>query len=256
MFVVKRIISVFALLLLFSTPVLADEMFSLKAGYLSLSPSGDVAVSAAGLKGDALDIDNELGIDSSEDYFLEAALQLGSFRLFAAYLPLGFSGDGTFSEPINFNGETFPANSQVGSAIDLDIYEAGLSWYLINVDDLPVRVQFGPEVAVKYIDADVKLQEKGLTGLSESESVAVPVPTVGARARVALADFLGVVGRVGYMEYNGSRFMDADAQVEFSPLPLVGLFAGYRYIDVNVDENDVFIDATFAGPYAGALVRF
>lgn len=251
----QRLVSVFALLLVLTTPALADELFSLKAGYLSLTPSGDVAVSAAGLAGDILDVDDDLGIDSSDDYFLEAALQLGSFRLFAAYLPLSFSGDSVLSETINFNGQAFTVNSLVEGEVELDVYEAGLSWYLLNVDDLPVRIQFGPEVALKYVDASVKLEES-LTGLSEAESVSVPVPTVGARARIALADFLGVVGRVGYMEYDGSSFVDADAQVEFSPIPMFGLFAGYRYMDIDVDDNDVVIDATFAGPYAGAMVRF
>jgi len=34
------------------------------------------------------------------------------------------------------------------------------------------------------------------------------------------------------------------------------LFAGYRYLDVDIDEDDVLIDASFKGPYAGALIRF
>jgi hypothetical protein len=58
------------------------------------------------------------------------------------------------------------------------------------------------------------------------------------------------------MEYQDNSFFDVDAQVEFSPLPLVGLFAGYRYLDVDIDEDDVLIDASFKGPYAGALIRF
>ncbi|NIQ09668.1 MAG: hypothetical protein GWO23_08290, partial [Gammaproteobacteria bacterium] len=53
-----------------------------------------------------------------------------------------------------------------------------------------------------------------------------------------------------------NSYMDVDAQVEFSPLPLVGVYAGYRYLDIDVNESDVFIDATFSGPYAGAMVRF
>jgi len=34
------------------------------------------------------------------------------------------------------------------------------------------------------------------------------------------------------------------------------VFGGYRYFDLQVDESDVLIDATFSGPYVGALVRF
>lgn len=233
----------------------ADELISLKGGYLNLDPDGRFAVSSQGLSGTSVEFDDDLGFDESENLFLEAGLQLGAFRLFAAYLPLSFSGDGTLAKEINFNGETFGVGSRVDSDVDLDIYEAGLAWHIINFDDLPVRVQFGPEVAVKYVDADVSMEED-IFGTRESESVGVPVPTVGVRGRVAMADFLGVVGRAGYLEYDDNSFLDVDAQVELSPLPMVGVFAGYRYLDVDVDDDSVVIDATFDGPYVGALVRF
>ena len=53
-----------------------------------------------------------------------------------------------------------------------------------------------------------------------------------------------------------NRFFDRDGQLEFSPVPLVGIFGGYRYLDTKVDESDVFVDASFSGPYVGAFVRF
>ncbi|MCK4508174.1 MAG: hypothetical protein KAU27_06525 [Desulfuromonadales bacterium] len=255
MFFIRRLVTIIALFSLLASPAFADEMFSFKAGYLSLSPSGDVSVSADGITGTTLDVEDDLSLDDSEDYFLEAALQLGSFRLFAAYLPISLSGDSVLDRDIDFNGETFVLGSRVETDVNIDIYEAGLAWYLLNVDDMPVRVQFGPEVAVKYVDAQIRMQD-GASGVSESDSFGVPVPTVGARARVAVGDTLGAVGRVGYMEYDSNSFLDVDAQVEFSPLPMVGLFAGYRYLDVDLDESGVAIDATFSGPYAGALIRF
>jgi hypothetical protein len=120
---------------------------------------------------------------------------------------------------------------------------------------MPLRIQFGPEAAVKYVSARIEMQESSFSR-SESESIGVPVPSLGARARVAFGDYLGVLGRIGYLEYHGSSFIDLDAQVEFSPLPMIGLFAGYLYMDIDVDEHDVLIDATLAGPYVRALVRF
>ena len=251
----KRLFSLIALISLLGSPAFADETFSLRTGYLALNPSGTIAVSGGGLTGTVVDVEDDLGVDESGDSFAEAALQLGAFRLFAAYLPIRFSGNSVLNRDISFNGETFVLGSRVESDMNIDIYEAGLAWFMVDVDDMPVRIQLGPEMSVKYIDARVELQEN-LFGLNESESVGVPVPALGARGRVSFADFLSLVGRVGYLKYSGSSFLDVDAQVELSPLPLVGLFAGYRYLDIDVDDNDVLIDATFAGPYAGALVRF
>jgi len=254
MFSMKRCLVLLAALSLFASPAMADELISLKGGYLKLHPDGKFAVSGGGIPGTTVDMD-ELGFDDSENYLVEAALKFGSFRLYAAYMPINFSGDGVLSQNIEFNGETFVAGSKVDSDVDIDLYQAGVAWYLINVDDLPVRLQLGPEVSAVYVNVKAKMKED-LYGLSESDSVKVPVATVGLRGRLAMGDYLGVVGRVGYLDYKGNSFLDADAQVEFSPLPMVGLFAGYRYLDIDIDESGVMVDATFDGPYAGAMFRF
>jgi outer membrane protein len=245
-------IIVFSMLMFFAlsiVPAMADEMISFKAGYLSLSPEGEFAVFSGGV-GTKVDMEDDLGFDDSEEFMAEAAVQLGSFRLTAGYLPLKFSGSGS-TTGIIFNGQPFVGT--VDSDVDIDLYDVGLTWYLLNFDDLPVRLQLGPEVSVKYVEADISM--RSITA-SESESVSVPVPTIGLRGRVGISDFLGLVGRVGYLEYDHNSFLDADAQLEFSPLPLVGIFAGYRYLDIEVDESDVFLDVTFDGPYGGAFIRF
>ncbi len=116
-----------------------------------------------------------------------------------------------------------------------------------------------PEISVKIVDASLSLDgQENLTGTSlhEEESGTVGIATFGARLRVGFADYLAVVGRVGYLEYNNDSFLDADGQVEFSPLPLVGIYGGYRYFDVKVDEKDIYLDARFSGPYVGAFIRF
>jgi outer membrane protein len=245
-------IIVFSMLTFFAlsiVPAMADEMISFKAGYLSLSPEGEFAVFSGGI-GTKVDMEDDLGFDDSEEFMAEAAVQLGSFRLTAGYLPLKFSGSGS-TTGIIFNGQPFVGT--VDSDVDIDLYDVGLTWYLLNFDDLPVRLQLGPEVSVKYVEADISMRS---STASESESVSAPVPTIGLRGRVGISDFLGLVGRVGYLEFDDNSFLDADVQLEFSPLPLVGIFAGYRYLDIEVDESDVFLDVTFDGPYGGAFIRF
>jgi hypothetical protein len=251
----KRLLPLVTVFCLIAGPALADELFAIKGGYLKLRPKGDFAVSGGGLKGTNVDMDDDLGLDDSENYLVEGAMKFGSFRIFAAYMPVKFSGDGELTQNINFNGETFIAGSQVDSDVDMKLYQAGLAWYLVDVDDLPVRLQLGPELTAIYIDADLKMQEASYD-LQESASAGVPVATLGLRGRLALADYLGVVGRVGYLNFKNNSFLDADVQVELSPLPMIGLFVGYRYLDVDVDESDVKINATFDGPYAGAMIRF
>jgi len=232
----------------------ADEIVSLKVGYQTLSPSGNFTGSKNGI-GTSVDIEDDLDMDDSEDVTAEAALQLGSFRLSAGYLPLKFSGTGTLTQGFIFNNQPFFATDTVKGDIDVDLYDVGLTWYLLNFDDLPVRLQLGPEIAVKIVDGSVSVANR-TTGIREDVSGTAAAPTIGARARVGISDFVALVGRVGYAEYDDNTFLDADGQIEFSPIPLVGVYGGYRYLDIDIDESDLVLDATFEGPYAGAFVRF
>ena len=249
----------FMLFALIAKPAVADEMVSAKVGYQVLSPDGNFAVSGSGLAGSPIDLEKDLGFDDSKDLAAEVAFQFGDLRLAAGYLPIKFSGKGTLNSAVNFNGRTFSSTASSSSDIDINLYDVGLSYYVLNFDDTPVRFQLAPELSFKIVDADLSLEgREDLTGtpLHEKESGIAPIPTIGARVRVGLADYFAVVGRVGYMEYNDNSFLDADGQIEFSPLPLVGLYGGYRYFDVKVDQDNIYLDARFSGPYVGAFIRF
>lgn len=242
----------FMVFLFTTTHALAGETISLKVGYIQLSPSGEVAAEVNG-QGTRVDLESDLALEDSKNVTAEAAVYLGDFRLAVGYLPLGFEGDTILTRDIEYNGTTYTAGSRVQSELNMDIVDVGLTWHFINMDDSPARFQLGLELAAKITDADVSISDGGTT---ESISETLPLPTIGLRGRVALGDFVGLVGRVGYLEYSGNHFLDGDVQVEFSPIPLVGVFAGYRLLDIAIDESDLYIDSEFSGFYGGLFVRF
>lgn len=243
------------ILALATMPASADEAFSMKAGYLSLNPSGQVAATTAGIAGTKVDVDRDLGMGRSNGIMVEAALQMGDSRLSATYLPLKFTGTGTLQTAVNFNGQAYNLGSTVTSTFKADIYDIAYTYYLINMDDMPSRLQIGIDTSVKITKAETTLSDSTL-GTTQTRSATIPIPTIGARGRVALADFVGLSGRIGYLGYAGNRFMDGEAQIEFSPIPTLGIFGGYRFIQLKVDRSGVFADLRFSGPFAGALFRF
>lgn len=249
-----KVITPTLLLCLICTPAFADELIALKIGYQLLSPDGSIAGTVNGV-GQKVNIDQDLNLDDSENVTAEIALQWGNSRLSFNYLPIEFSGTGTLNVAGTFNGRNFSVSDTVKSEIAIDLYDFGYTYYFLNMDDLPSRFQLGLELAVKVADAEVTFNDRS-QNFVESESVTAPIPTIGARTRVALADFLGLTGRIGYLEYNDNHLLDAEAQLEFSPLPTVGIYAGYRYFDLKIDEDDLFVETDFSGPFAGALVRF
>ena len=241
-------------LMMLAGSALADELLSLKLGYQLLSPGGTLAGTVNGV-GQKVDLERDLDLDNSQNVTAEIALQWGNARLSLNYLPINFSGTGTLTVAGTFNGETFSIDDRVSSKLDINLYDVGFTYYLVNMDDLSTRFQLGLELAVKVADAEVRFSDQ-TADFTETESALVPIPTVGARVRVGLSDFLGVAGRVGYMEYDGNHFTDAEVQVEFSPFPVVGIYAGYRFFDLKIDESDLFVETDFSGPFGGLLVRF
>lgn len=244
-----------ALFCFFAATAFADEMVSIKTGYQVLSPSGFFSGETDGVA-TRIDMEDDIDFDDSEDLTAEIAVQLGSSRLSFNYLPISFTGVG--NGEFIFNGQSF--SGDVKGEVAADIYDIGYTYYLLNFDDLPTRFQLGLELAVKVIDGEASLA--GSTDIlptevtTESVEGTAPIPTLGLRTRIALADFLGLVGRLGYMEVDDNSFTDAEVQLEVSPVPLVGLYGGYRYFDLEVNESDLVLDVEFSGPFVGALVRF
>ncbi len=240
--------------LVFSSAASADETFSFRVGYQMLSPSGDLAAEDDGI-GTSIDLEDDLDLDDSDNVTAELAVSLGNFKITAGYLPLSFEGNTLLSRSVLFSGEVFPVGTRVASEVDIDIIDIGLTWYLLNFDDTPTRFQLGIELAAKITDAEAELSDLTL-GVSESISEDLPFPTIGARGRVAFGDFVGLNGRIGYIGYDDNHFLDADIQLEVSPIPLLGVYGGYRYLDIEIDESDFFLDSEFSGFYAGAFFRF
>ena len=227
----------------------ADETVSVKLGYQDMVASGQFA----GGGGNTIDVKNDLHFKRSDNVTGELALQLGDQRLSVGYLPLEFKGSGTLTRNISFNGQLYTGGTAVSSRIKATIVDIALTHYLINMNDMPSRFQLGIEPAVKIVHLTSSLTAAGTTNQVSAD---VPIPTIGLRARVALADFVGVVGRIGYMAYGNNHFMDADGQIEFSPVPLLGIYAGYRSLNVKVDHAGAYASLQMSGPYAGAFFRF
>jgi len=248
----KTIAAIAALLLGFTGTSQADETVAIKAGFMVLSPSGDFGVTVNNI-GTRIDLEKDLNFKNSTQPIGEIDINLGDSLISFGFTPLSFKGQGILNRNISYNGNSFLAGTTASSEFKADLYDLSYTYFVINMDDLPSRFQLGLETSVKIFNAKTKVTGSGLTS---SKNATFAIPTAGLRGRVALADFIGISARFGYMGYAGNFFTDADAQIEFSPLPLLGVNAGYRYIKVKLDTNGVIANATFQGPFVEAFFRF
>ena len=248
----KMLAPMLTALLAFSAPAHADETVAIKAGVMLLSASGQFGATVNNV-GTNINTDSDLNLGNSIQPTGEITLSLGDSLLSFGFIPFSFSGSNTLTRNINYNGQTYNAGQAVQSELKADIFDLSYAYYLINMDDLPSRLQIAFETSVKTINFKTSLTSAGVT---TNKSSTIPIPTVGLRGRVALADFIGLTGRVGYLGYSGNSFTDFDTQIEFSPLPTLGIYAGYRFLKVKLDNNALTANTTLKGPYIGAFFRF
>jgi len=254
MFIMMRWM-LYAMILCAAIPAFADETVMVKAGFMSLDARGNLGASANGLIATPIHVDSTIPLSRSNQMNLEAAVQWDNFRIGLNYFPLRFNGDAQLTSPVQFNGQTYASGNRVHADFKADVLDASLTYYLLNFDDTPARFQLGVEAAVKTVYASSTLQNN-TTGITQSKTATLPIPTLGARGRIALSDFIGLTGRAGYLGYAGNHFLDSEIQIEFSPLPTVGIYAGYRLIELKLDRSGVLLDMSFSGPLIGAIVRF
>ncbi|WP_018293410.1 hypothetical protein [Mariprofundus ferrooxydans] len=248
----RKLLALATVAISFASVAQADETIAIKPGFMLLSPSGYFGATVNNV-GTQVNVENDLHFKNSTQAMGEIDLLLGDSQLSFEYLPMSFSGSGALTRNITYNGQTYTAGSVATSTFKADVFDVGYTYYLVNMDDMPSRIQLGIETSVKTVNAKTSITAGGITS---SKNMTIPIPTVGLRGRVALADFIGVTGRIGYLGYSGNTFTDASAQMEFSPLPTLGIFAGYRYIKLKLNNSGMIADMRLKGPFVGGFFRF
>jgi len=71
-----------------------------------------------------------------------------------------------------------------------------------------------------------------------------------------LKDMVRVDARAAGVAYSGNHLVDVDVFASFAPLPFVRIQGGYRYIDLEIDEDGTLASFKLKGPYVGAQLSF
>ncbi len=215
--------------------------------YWFTSLNSSVKVTEANIIGTNIDLVDDLGVGDSENFWEgRITLELGSHKLRYSYMPMKWDGSKTISKDIVFKGKTYTASTVVDSELDIKYHR--LTYEYDIIDTLDNRL--GILLEVKYFDIDASLKDSTLV-LDESESIKVPLPSVGLTANIGLPLLLNVGGEVtGVSLGNYGYIVDAEAAVNFKPLPFITVSGGYRYLKLHVEVNDDEGDFELNGPYA------
>jgi hypothetical protein len=175
-----------------------------------------------------------------------------------------FSEDGTttLTRTIAFGGHSYTGGTAVSTSVSLHDYWGEIGVRPINFDRVGVAIG----IAGHAIHAGVDFDDPTL-GVSDRIHKTLVVPALALRAHVRPIGSLTVEARVHAIDagvaHQHFEYVDASGQVDYRPIPLLGIYAGYRYTlyDLHLHNPSggstaASFDIHLTGPFAGLVLEF
>jgi outer membrane protein len=205
-------------------------------------------------EGTRFDAKDDLGVGDEKFLSGEGFVRFGRVHLRLGYTPVEFDGNNTLTRDIIFRGRTFSIAENVVSRLDVDMVDAEVQVDLFRPSLVAANFSLGVTAKIKYVDGHVELRS---ATLAERRDFRAPVPMLGLAAGVGLLrELVRVDARAGGVAYSGNHLFETDVFASVVPYPFLRIQAGYRLIDLKLDEDDLLVDLRLNGPYLGAQFSF
>jgi len=256
-----KILTLAGAVLLPATAMQAQALeFNLLAGgnVWDVSPSGSIR----GNKAEAnLDVESALGLSSENQTHLFVQFDhpvpvIPNIRV--SQTALDFSGNKNAA--FTFLGQNF--NGSLQSSVDLSHTDITAYYRLLDgvtsfIPLIDLRAELG--LTVRQFDGGFSVVETP-AGTTKSIDLNAPLPMGYAALRVGLPKGISIGAKVDAISYSGNSVSDitADVRYQYDGLPLIkpGITAGYRSLDIKLDDLDnTYGDLAFSGAFFGAYLR-
>jgi len=244
-----------------------DKRFTIYGGIQEYYASGEVSSTREGRRKVTIDLD-DLDLDENEITLIAGGRFKLSKRLGIRFDYYGYHENGERSAGFDFNYEDLvvPVGARIDTSLDLDIYVANVFYNIIHTD----RSRLGLGIGAHVADIDFNITADAQVGETETrlgegdENFVAPVPNIYAYWAYALSNDVVFRSGAGWMSLTYDDFegdlVFANAFLEYWPLENVGVGAGYRYVnaDIEYDPGDKVetYDVTLPGPMVYMTVGF
>jgi hypothetical protein len=242
-------LSIFCMVL----PVFAFEL-GVRGYYWFPEVSGVIRSDDAGIVGTELDLEDDLGVDNESYPIVEVFAGIGKHHLSLAFYNLDYNGDTVLTKDIYFNGELFQVNERVVSSLEYDNYDVMYRYDLIDLENFLAGGSLGLVARLMVFDGSASIASATVT---TKEVFTAPIPMVGANFHVGiLKDILEARVLVTGIGYSDNTAFDGQAELFFTPFPFLDIHGGYRFLKIDVEEDDVKFDFDNSGLYVALTVSF
>ena len=231
--------------------------FEVAVGVWRQSPSGNVLYRGETVD-DRLDLTSSLGLEDETGLVLRAWLDTPLFLPNIGFMatPVTFSGMGTATGSFTFGDQAFAPEVPVDGTLRLNQYDVSLFYGIPGVKTATMgmfNVDLGLNLRLMDVEMDVHQDQ---LGLSESESLFLPVPTLYAGASLRPVDFFAVEAEARGVTYVGNHFYSFIGRLRVDPVKHLFLTGGYRFDSVSIDEQGLKADVDISGPFVEIGISF
>lgn len=216
-----------------------DERGSVLLGMFVTEPNTTARLDSAFGDGTDIDLENDLGLDSSttvarlSGYYSLTDRHRLDFSLFE------YSRDASrqIDKTIEWGDQVFEINTVVSTTADVRIFKAAYTFVPIVRE----RAEFGITGGLYTALVDIGLAGTS-AGTDESEDLTAPLPVLGVRGRYALSERVSVGGSIEVFsidagDANGS-WRDAYVGVDYSFSDRIGVGLAYNRVSMNIDAEE------------------
>jgi hypothetical protein len=239
---------------------LQDDFWFQLSGYWA-NVDTDIQVSEADApdSGTEIDLEEDLALDDNSLLIsIFAGARLGSgFQIGADYYSLGRDSTNTIDRDIVIEDVTYPANVDVTTGFDSDIYRLTVGWAFARGENYEV----GGAIGLHATDITVSIEGQGTVDGSavqiqqRRQDFLAPLPTLGLFANFEVMPGLVAGARVDFLslsvdDYDG-RLINLQASLAYRITRNIGVGVLYRYVDYRVDVEKEEYVGRFAYEFNG-----
>jgi outer membrane protein len=203
----------------------------------------------SGDSGDKIDIEDDMGFDDDDGFqgyisFEHSVPMVPNILVQRTVIDADANGD---LNGKTFDDVTFPG--AVKSTIDLTHTDATLYYQIL---DNWASLDIG--LTARYFEQGIKVKDQTQNADLDIDLV-IPMAYAAVKFDLPLTGlYVGADGNG--IKYDDHHFFDAKAMIGWESSIGLGIEAGYRYFDVQYEDNDEEADLTIEGPFAGLFFHF
>ena len=242
------------LLLTAAAPVAAAQL-SIRGCYWMPKMHATVQVDGGNnLTGRDFDVTDDLGVGDQNYPFLEFSLKAENHEVAACYTYADYSGNSVLTRDSSWAGVVYPRGTRVDFDLEYKTFDLLYGYRLIHKADILGGLSLYGFAQVKVFDVRTRLRS---AALDNSKNFNAVIPVFGADMHMVLSpDQVKARLRAGFLPVGEDRAAELEANLAWTPVSNLELYAGYRILLLKIKDNDVKFNHGMHGPYLGLGVRF